>query len=93
LGEKGRCEMAKVAARYACGHDATRSFDCRNISFRIDARYWPENAAKKDCPACNKARRVAVINGLGADDLREILIGLAGNKFVADAIDSLDGGA
>ena len=77
----------KIAATYACGHDATKSFDGRNMGARCDARAWSEKASARSCPSCNAKRRVAVINQMDADTLRKILTSLVTHAVVINAIE------
>lgn len=81
----------KIKATYACGHDATKTFDGRNMMARITSRDWEEKAAGRCCPTCNKARRVAAVNAMDADTMRQILIGLVSNGEVIRAIEDAAG--
>jgi hypothetical protein len=77
----------KIKATYSCGHDATRNFDGRNVVARINSRAWEAQASTRGCPCCNETRRVAAINALDAEGLRQILINLVTHNVVAQAID------
>jgi hypothetical protein len=81
----------KIAATYACGHDATKNFDGRNMGARCDASAWESKAAGRCCPTCNKTRRVAAINAMDADTMRQILIGLVTHGEVIRAIEDAAG--
>jgi hypothetical protein len=81
----------KIAATYACGHDATKNFDGRNVVARINSRDWVRHAGTRCCPTCNKTRRVEAINAMDADTMRQILISLASQGEVIRAIEDAAG--
>jgi hypothetical protein len=81
----------KINATYACGHDATKKFDGRNMAERAIASGWESKAAGRCCPTCNKARRIAAINAMDADTMRQILIDLATQGEVIRAIEAAAG--
>lgn len=77
----------KPKATYECGHESTKEFDCRSSIARSMARDWPEEAAKRDCPKCRKAKILFRINTMTVDQLRQILRDLATNHYVAAAVE------
>lgn len=81
----------KINATYACGHDASKNFDGRNMAARAMASGWETKAAGRCCPTCNKAQRIAAVNAMDADTMREILIGLVSQGEVIRAIENAAG--
>ena len=81
----------KIKATYSCGHDATLNFDRRNVIARCNAPKWEAQASTRCCPKCNKARRIAAINSLDADTVRQILIGLISHGEVIRAVEDAAG--
>lgn len=78
----------KVKAVFKCGHDATRDFDLRNRSNRIDQHRWPDKAKGLDCYRCRQARLAAVIKELSANELRRIaLVSLQQHCTIEQLID------
>jgi hypothetical protein len=79
----------KVVATYACGHDATRPFDTRNMAKKWQAEEWKNKAIGRDCPKCNNARIQQKLAGMDADTMRQILTSLLLEmETVAKAIDA-----
>lgn len=66
----------KINATFQCGHDATRSFDGRNMGQRWAATEWGTKAAARPCPDCLAAARVARVQSMSASEMRTALLAL-----------------
>ena len=78
----------KIVATYACGHDATKDFDTRNLAKKWQAEEWKNKAYGRDCPKCNNSRIQQKLAGMDADTMRQILTSLLDMETVAKAIDA-----
>lgn len=76
----------KTQATYACGHDAARFFDGRNMGQRCEAASWPERASRRMCPDCNTARRVAQVQAMDEATLRRVLTAMVDARGFDDAV-------
>jgi len=77
----------KIAATYACGHDATFNFDGRNRAEKWESRTWAAKAASLPCIKCKRNKRMAAIRSMDPDTMRKILGSLISHGAVGEAID------
>jgi hypothetical protein len=77
----------KIAATYACGHDATFNFDGRNLAQKWESRTWAAKAAMLPCMKCKRNKRMAAIRSMDPDTMRRILGSLLSHTSVGEAID------